>query len=155
MRLVTVDPGSHVAAAASAGRSSTFHLSGDAKKPRERPARLGSLAEQLTDFLYEHPADFVVYEEQFVRGGAATKALFGAVGVIEAIAASCGCGVTSVPQSSLRKWALAMFPELKGEWKALYRAVAKRYRPQAEPKMTEHECDAVALYHYVVENRYE
>lgn len=155
MRILAVDPGSHVAAAASAAHSVTYVLSRNPKRADERPSRLSSLAEQLTETIHLFHPDFVVYEEQFVRGGAATKALFGAVGVIECVAASNGCGVTSVPQSSLRKWALAMFPELKGRWKDLYRAVAARYRPQAEPKMTEHECDAVALYHYVMENKYE
>ena len=96
------------------------------------------------------PYDFVVYEEQFVRGDAATRCLYGVVGVIESVAIMCGAGVMPVPQGTLRSWAALQGadPQLKG--KELYAVVAALYDDGlASRKVSEHEMDAACVYHFV------
>lgn len=156
-RILAIDPGSfQVGAYWGEGRSKTLHLYDTGKSKAKivatpRPARLSSLATQLYELLDSHPIYFVVYEEQFVRGGAATKALFGAVGVIECVAHTCGAGVMSVPQSTLRKWALSKLsglPKVRTA-KELYSEVAASYADTS--RMTEHEKDACVLWNFVQE----
>jgi len=153
-RILAIDPGSNeVGLYWGPGQSTTLYLtdmslskSKRAKTPRSH--RLGILARKLDGYLRYIQPDFVVYEEQFVRGGAATKALFGAVGVIEAAAFQVNAGVMSVPQSTLRKWAAARATEAQATPKRLYAWVARSF--DVTPK-TEHELDACVLWHFIQE----
>lgn len=121
-----------------------------------RPERLGHMLDALyQDFVQAGGYDFVVYEEQFVRGGAATKAIYGAVGIVEAIATSSGAGVMPLPQSSVREWA-----QKKAEWagrlkrddiKQVYAIVAKTLAPAGTVFNTQDEMDAACLYYFVRE----
>lgn len=116
-----------------------------------RAERLGFICEALSTFMSDYgPYDFVVYEEQFQRGDAATRCLYGIVGVIEAVANLCGAGVMPVPQGTLRSWAAlqGVDPKLKG--KELYAKVAALYDDGlASRKVSEHEMDAACVYHFV------
>lgn len=143
-RILAVDPSSTEVGLYD-GRSLCFTI----KLKGDRPARLGELFKELDYHAIGY--DFVVYEEQFVRGGAATKALYAAVGIIEAAATIHGQGVMSVPQSTLRKWAeskVGKAPDTKTlmRWVAAERLTADTPLPR-----TEHEWDAAALWFYIQE----
>lgn len=161
MRLLAVDPGSMNTGLYDGQTAELIELS--SKKlgnPNANVAeRLALLMNRLSEYLLLNPVDFVVYEEQFVRGGPTTKALFGAVGIIEAVAHNNSAGTMSVPQASIRKWAYRKAFEAVGEaelnrldTKGVYRCVAGLYTNAA---LSEHECDAVCIYHYVLENQHE
>ena len=124
-------------------------LAASAKSPR--PERFSYIAARLSDFLQDTgPYDFIVYEEQFVRGGAATKALYGIVGIIECLAITSGAGVMSLPQGTLRKWAKQEGPDgLKG--KELYQRVAIQFdeRLAVDPSVSEHAFDAACIYYFI------
>lgn len=157
MNIIAIDPGTFEVGVYREGQAHTLYLydrtlSVARQKRTTRPYRLSSLATQLQPLLYN--LDFLVYEEQFVRGGAATKALFGAVGVIEAIAECAGLGVMSVPQSTTRKWVKEQCENAKltpsdikdpKAWTRLYAHM------QGLELATEHEYDAYCLYEYVKE----
>lgn len=150
-RILAIDPGSQFVGLHDGNNRGSLDLTKGRKKVPERPERLGYLAETLADWIAMFgPYDFVAYEEQFVRGGAATKALFGAVGVIEAVAWSAGCGVLSVPQSSVRKWVRGFTPSLKDP-KKMYACAAAHLGAETEG-WTEHEIDAFVILTYVKEH---
>jgi len=146
-KILAVDPGTIELGLYDGDNSATIVTS----RKNPRPERLAFMASKLADFIAIHgPYDFIVYEEQFVRGNAATKALYGVVGVIECVSISCGAGVMALPQSTLRKWAQSEGPEgLKG--KELYQkvAVSKDARLAADTSVTEHVFDAACIYHFI------
>ena len=126
-----------------------------ANKKKPRPERLAFIMQHLSSFIAANgPYDFVVYEEQFTRGGAATKALFGAVGVLEAVSITMGAGVMPIPQGTLRKWAMAEY-NMTGVLsskasKELYEKIARHYDPRVEHGYaSEHEMDAAAMYYFI------
>lgn len=155
MKLLAIDPGSNeVGLYWGPGTGRTLYLTDQALKKHKRaavsrPERLASLATQLSTFLVEQgPFDFCAYEEQFVRGGGATKALFGAVGVIEAVLSTHWVGVISVPQSTTRKWATDAWAHLGPQSKERNRLVAHSLDPD-DTVRTEHEADACVLYWFM------
>lgn len=149
-RVLAVDPGSVEIGLFDGKRGTT--LSVDPKMPR--PERLAALGELFKQHLQNNDVfDFVVYEEQFVRGGAATKALFGIVGIIEATSINMGTGVMSVPQSTTNKWKKARLEEETGckppkKSKLLNELVSQTYGSKVS---TEHEHDAACIWHYINE----
>lgn len=156
MKLLAVDPGSQTVGLYAPEFVRTLDLMQGEKKV-ERPERLSRLMVQFAEAMIDAgPVDFVVYEEQFVRGGATTKALFGAVGVIEAVAGLQFAGVVSVPQASLRKWAWGTLmkagkaKDTMGD-KQVYKAVASLYTDTSG--FDEHQCDACCVYHFTMENQ--
>ena len=164
MKLIAIDPGSTQVGLYDGHKAATFELRrmkrSGVPDTTGRPERLANLAMMLGAAL-NLGYDYLVYEEQFVRGGAATKALFGAVGVIEAVAHSAGVGVAPIPQGALRKWSneqLAadriVIPEGKGADKLRLRTAAELLVPRDRfdvSKFTEHECDAAVLWHYAMQ----
>lgn len=151
MKLLAIDPGTYQAGFYSSVRRATLSMN---HIKEGRPRRLSTLATFLAELIVEDGGyDFIAYEEQFVRGGAATKALFGAVGVIEAIADTSGCGVLSVPQSTVRTWLVEKWSQPKSKDPKVYTDAAARYLVGAKEHalMTEHEKDACCIYHYVME----
>lgn len=156
MRLLAIDPGSNeVGLYWGPGTRKTLKLY-ETRLPVKtpRPRRLNNLAKQLADAVFEFgPFDFAVYEEQFVRGGPATKALYGAVGVLEAVLDLHEIGIMALPQSTVRRWAKQQLPvggSILGA-KLLYSAVASIKDPQIEQR-SEHEDDACVLWHFTREN---
>lgn len=161
MKLLAIDPGSNeVGLYWGPGTGRTLYLTDQSLKKHKRaatprPERLASLAAQLASFIEEHgPFDFAAYEEQFVRGGGATKALFGAVGVIEAVLSTHFVGVISAPQSSTRKWAKGKTASAERDPKLLNLLLSGQLDPTGRPGAlrTEHEADACVLYWYMKEN---
>lgn len=145
MKLLAVDPGSNSVGLFD-GKTYTTLV---APKTQQRPERLAFIGRGFVDFLDKHgPYDFVVYEEQFVRGGPATRALYGAVGVIECSAINSGAGIMSVPQSSIRQWAAHTVGGWKGDTKGLMVAAAEKSGYSGA--QTEHEWDAACLYAYTL-----
>jgi Holliday junction resolvasome RuvABC endonuclease subunit len=156
VKILAVDPGSNeVGLYWGPGLSKTLYLidqslSKSARAKTPRPERLARLLEKFQYALEMIGPHYVVYEEQFVRGGAATKALFGAVGVIEAVATKYGAGVMPVPQSTMRKWAVSrVCGEVKTlNAKGLYATVSRQFDSSCE---TEHERDACVLWRFIQE----
>lgn len=149
-RILAVDPGSTSLGLYDGKHSLTLEAKG------KRPERLASLAGDFLMAMQDHgPYDFVVYEEQFVRGGAATKALFGIVGIIEALSVNHFAGVMSVPQSTLRKWAAQVSdwgPVKRGDEKELMGRIASEVALRGFARAsTEHERDAACLWYYIRE----
>ena len=146
-KILAVDPGTTEMGLYDGSHYTT--IAANRKKPRYE--RLGFMAEKLGSWFAEFgPYDFVVYEEQFVRGGPATKALYGVVGVIEALSTMSGAGVMPIPQGTLRRWAEKEGPDgLKG--KALYEQIAvnKDEYLAAGPGVTEHVFDAACIYYFI------
>lgn len=148
-KILAIDPGSNNMGLYDGEAGATLV----ANRGEPRAQRLAALMDQLTKFFAQNgPYDFVVYEEQFVRGGPATKALYGVVGIIEAVSAYAGAGVMPLPQGTLRKWAAQQMKELKG--KELYEklAVARDPRLLQLPGVTEHVFDAACVYHFISDN---
>lgn len=159
MKLLAIDPGSNeVGLYWGVGKSLTLYLTDQTLKKHKRaavsrPERLASLAMQLSSFLVDvGPFDFGVYEEQFVRGGGATKALFGAVGVIEAVLHTHWAGVMSVPQSSTRKWARGAGKDFGDVGPKQLNALLAERLGGRDVERTEHEADACVLYWFMREN---
>ena len=158
--LLAIDPGSNeVGLYWGPGRSRTLYLTDQSlskskRAQTPRPERLANLLQQLDDFIDDHKLEFqfAAYEEQFVRGGGATKALFGAVGVAEAAATRRGLGMISIPQSTVRKWTMR-YSRGEGGAKGGNSACAKYHEPMRWlSEMTEHERDACAIWYYMQEN---
>lgn len=152
MKLLAIDPGSKELGLYDGNVAATLYLG---EKNADRPDRLADLGVQLNDFIAEHgPYDFVAYEEQFVRGGATTKALFGVVGIIECTAVNSGAGVLSVPQSMIRKWAGEMAEwagKVAGHEKEVYKTAAMTCAHVDMEFSSEHEYDAACVYYYVTQ----
>lgn len=145
-KILAIDPSSTALGVYDGEAHCTIVANG--KSPR--PERLCFIATKLSDFMAIHgPYDFVVYEEQFVRGGAATKALYGIVGIIECMSISMGAGVMPLPQGTLRKWAASEGPDnCKG--KELYQRVAVSRDPNlAGTSVSEHVFDAACIYYFI------
>ena len=146
MRVVAIDPGTNAMGFYTPGLAQTFYAPPKAGRPERLAAIMDALEYRLDR---AGPFDFVVYEEQFVRGGPATKALYGVVGIIEALAVKHGAGVMSVPQSHIRKF-LGEKPAKGETWKDVMArfALARGFQFGSE-----HEADAFTLYTYVMENQ--
>ncbi len=119
----------------------------------ERAERLANIGYELSEVMNQgEPYDFVVYEEQFVRGDAATRCLYGAVGIIEAVAINSGAGVMPVPQGTLRQWASKIVGK-KFKGKELYKTIACHYDRRLMASTTsEHVLDAAAVYYFIQHN---
>lgn len=118
-----------------------------------RPERLAYIFRELINWLHSNgPYDFVVYEEQFARGGPATRALYGAVGVIEAASVMQGAGTMSIPQETLRGWLAKQLGIKKikrsEEKKAMAEVSAFYYADKSLE--TEHEKDAACLLAFTI-----
>lgn len=149
-KILAIDPGTNQLGLYDGENCGTL----EATKKWHRPQRLSFMMSELTDFLDIHgPYDFIVYEGQFVRGGAATKALFGVVGVVEAVAHFNGAGVMDVPQATVTKWCKEKAGIEKGakvDRKALMEQVVNGMNPAVVPE-SEHEYDAACLWYYIKE----
>lgn len=156
MKLLAIDPSSTLVGLYASNKTAQLNLVDLCKsKAPKRAERLGVLAEALADFLQRFgPYDFVAYEEQFVRGNAATRALYGAVGVIEAVAETSGVGTLAVPQATLRSWVDKKLTENNvtpiGDAKKRYSAVDKILGGNIME--TQDEKDAKAIWFFVMEN---
>ena len=148
MKLLAIDPGTNlVGLYCNQHGARVLNVRPHKKAPRAE--RLACLAAKLSDELAGRDYDFVVYEEQFTRGNAATRALYGAVGVIEAVAIACGAGAMPIPQPTIRKWAkgqIIAYQDL--DPKRLYRVVASPFPAE----WTQDEVDAYVIYKYATEN---
>ena len=149
-RILAIDPGTKQLGLYDGEQGMTMFA--DPKK--SRPERLAELGLKLVEWLEEQePYDFVVYEEQFTRGDAATRALYGVVGIIECAAINAGAGVMPLPQGTLRKWAeLEDTSGAKG--KGLYESLAVTRDPRLMhlPGVTEHVFDAACVYHFIADH---
>ena len=153
MRLLAIDPGTNFVGVCSAYDHRTWNL--NPTKKAGRAERLSLLAEKLTDALsedYTNPYDFVVYETPFCRGRDATRCLWGAAGVIEAVAHSCGVGVYDVNNAALRRWATGSGKKQVKDKGSKDNPMMQKALTLAKGPLTEHEADATCLYHYVLEN---
>lgn len=150
-RVLAIDPSSTEVGVFTGGYYTTIV----ANKKSPRSERLGFIANALAEIIEQFEGfDFIIYEEQFVRGDAATRALYGAVGIIEAVGTLSGAGVMPIPQSTVRKWVReCLDPPVKLPPKELYReAAALFYGHDFAERATEHECDAAVIYHYIKQN---
>lgn len=164
--LIAIDPGSFaVGVYAGPGTGAVLStvdasLSASKQKATPRPERLAKLAEKLNDYLEGLRAKgplppFAAYEEQFVRGGGATKALFGAVGVIEAVLTMNNVGVIAIPQSTTRRWATEKMQFLKQRHgasvdpKLMNRFLAAQLDRSLPLSVSQDVADACVLYHFV------
>jgi Holliday junction resolvasome RuvABC endonuclease subunit len=148
MRILAIDPSSTCMGLYDGTSSVTIASLGD------RPKRLAELATQLVGFLQMSQPDVVVYEEQFVRGRAATVALYGAVGLIEATATQYGAAVIPAPQATLRKWCQGKVGKIKDTKELMQKAASHCMcgKSNVAVPQTEHEWDAAAIYYYAKEN---
>lgn len=139
MNLLALDLGSSVGLATSF-RGWTDQLSGN------REQKLMEFKRILQGgYLAPFDFDVVVYERPFARGLAATRFLWGMAGVVEAVATENGAAVLDVLPSTIKKWATGNGRATKGEMIE----AASRLRPHR--RFTEHEADAVCLWHYTME----
>lgn len=158
MRILAIDPGTNEVGFCGPDGSGTWRL--NPRKKADRAERLAGLAAQLAAALTDdgeggraNPFDFVVYETPFCRGRDATRCLWGAAGVIEAIAHSCGVGVYDVNNAALRRWATGSGAKrVKDKSAAENPMMVKAVALVGTPVHTEHEADAICLYYYVLAN---
>lgn len=153
MKLLAIDPGSRVMgwAFVDTDKGGIIETGVIVATGSTRPERLGSILHQLTRFIKDRLPDYVAYEEQFVRGGAATKALFGVVGVIEAVANIANAGVIAAPQSMTVKWlARELNTTDTKDRKALYKRYATEQLKIIRPEQDEY--DAASILSFIVHN---
>ncbi len=90
-------------------------------------------------------ADAVVYEQPFARGEAATRALWGIAGLIEATATNAGFGIVSVTPGEIKKFAV-------GKGRAEKTEMIEAAQMLGYTGDNEHEADAWCLLHYAEVN---
>lgn len=89
--------------------------------------------------------DLAIYERPFARGQAATRALWGQAGVVEAVATRHGLPVLDMPPSTIKKFATGHGHASKQDMMA----AAKQFGYKSD---NEHEADAVCLLKYAEKN---
>lgn len=124
------------------GAHQTIQLRGE-----NREQKLADAMNILPGLIRHSGASACIYEKPFVRGDAATRLLWGLVGVIEAVATAEGLPVVDATATQVRAH---VFNQAHGMKKPdIIKAVTKRLglsRP-----VDEHEADAIALLIYALE----
>ena len=99
--------------------------------------------------------DFIVFETAIRRGKDATRCLWGVSGILEAIAYANGVGTIDIDNNTLRKWATGSgrkFVKNKAsEENPMFVKAREFVSLEFWNTMTDHEADAICLYHYLLE----
>lgn len=121
---------------------------------QDRPARLRQVFLFCMAFFEQQKPDVVIYYKAFHRGEAASRAAFGASGIIEALADYNDAAVLSVTDTTVRayfgiKSGLPKGVKRRADLKqqSLAKASELGYNPSNDD-----EADAALLYHYAKEN---
>lgn len=145
MKLLAIDPGSYHAGFYDGHQAQTCHFKGTL------PQRLGLFHYEL-DFrlntLAPKVPDVIAFEESFMRGIAATKALYGQAGIIMALAERHGCAVLPIKITDWKKWAKLQVGTVKSDDKQPTIELAQTLTGLRD--LNEHEADAIIIWHYVM-----
>ena len=112
------------------------------KGKARRPGRLARfMAELDLQLMLMGDIDAVIYERPFARGAAATRALWGYAGIVEALAHARGAAVLDLTPGQIKKWAT-------GDARATKEDMLVAAKKMGYLGDNEHEADAYCLMKY-------
>ena len=135
MNILALDLGQYMAAMGTGIGPMSRHFDGNRV---ERAAQTLVWLDELKFKCGRHGWDVVIYERPFVRGGHATRALWGLAGLIEAVFGG-SAAIMDLTPGSIKKWATGH----GGASKEPMQTAAMLF---GYPDLNEHEADAVCLY---------
>ena len=112
---------------------------------QHRPAKLKAYSDWVREIIAQTEPDLVGYEVPVLRGGPANELLLGMAGITQATAYDCGCAVAPAcrPMTLKKYWT--------GTGKADKDLMIATCRARGYEPASDHQADAIALWHYLDE----